>query len=128
MELSQRLFELQQAVPFNRIPDVDLMLIADVAKERSFAPGEIICRGGESLRELYIVVAGNLRCGEREITGVYDIPRLLLDRNGVETTYAGPSGATCLSISRSHFYTIVREFPIILVDLLSHFGDGGHAN
>jgi hypothetical protein len=59
MSLVHRLFALKSAPPFDRLRDAELALIADVAQERTYAPGAVVHAGPEPFRRLYVRLEGD---------------------------------------------------------------------
>lgn len=118
--ITERFFALKATPPFDRLRDGELALLASVARERRYAPGEPVGTVGEPLRRLHVVVAGCIQDGAgRAMPAVLGVGALLFHRSLEESlTAAPPDGATCLLIHPGHFHTAIHECPSLLSGLL----------
>jgi signal-transduction protein with cAMP-binding, CBS, and nucleotidyltransferase domain len=120
MTITEKLFALKATPPFDRLRDGELALLADVARVRRYAPGEVIGAAGERLGRLHVVVDGRVQDQEGEaIPPVFGVGALLFHRPLAETLSAAPpDGATCLMIHAGHFHTAINECPGLLAGFL----------
>lgn len=121
MTIVEKIFALKKLRPFNRLRDSELLIIAEVAEERRYAPGDVVSSEGTILHRLYVVVDGEI-LKEREqksIPTVFGVESLLFDTPINDTLKASSSeGAVCLCISKRHFFTTIYECPELLLDFL----------
>ena len=102
------------------------ILIAEVAVPKRFEPGETVVEAGALPNRLLVVANGSVQGDSRAETdseiSIIGVDALALERSFEETFVAGPDGATCLMISKGHFFTIINECPAILTGHLHHTG------
>jgi signal-transduction protein with cAMP-binding, CBS, and nucleotidyltransferase domain len=125
--LIEKLFALRQVQPFDRLPPDELALLAEVARPRSYAPGEVIHPGEVPLTRLLVVVGGRAvdaaGVGAGPIAGLASLvnnlpaPRLAADPG---------AGVRLLDISKRHFFTLARECPEFVLGLIE-LGEHGKA-
>ena len=60
MNITEKLFALKNMSPFSDMRHDELALIAEVARERVFAPGELVSAEGTPVARLYAVVQGRI--------------------------------------------------------------------
>jgi signal-transduction protein with cAMP-binding, CBS, and nucleotidyltransferase domain len=121
MTIIEKVFALKKLNPFDRLRDSELLIIAEVAEERRYAPGEIVSSEGKVLQKLYIVIDGQiLVVGDATpIPAVFGVESLLFDIPIADMLKASSSeGAVCLSISKRHFFTTIYECPELLLGFL----------
>lgn len=120
MTLIEKMLALKRTPPFDRLYDAELTLIAEVARDRRYGPGEVVVSASRPLQNLYVVVEGGLRCADGSSAWhVVGVESLLFDLPHAEDLTAAPGdGAACLLIAKSHFYTIVNACPELVVGLL----------
>jgi signal-transduction protein with cAMP-binding, CBS, and nucleotidyltransferase domain len=120
MTITEKLFALKAAPPFDRLRDGELALLADAARVRRWAAGEIVGSAGESLRRLYVVIDGRVLDPEgATLPRVFGVNALLFHRPLAATlSAAAPEGATCLLIQAGHFHTAIHECPGLLTGFL----------
>lgn len=120
MNIIEKLFALKRCPLFRLLEDGELILVADTASHRTYAPGSPLARPGSILRQLLVVVDGEVRgmeSGQSQFT-VLGIESLVLEKPLEQGLEAGPAGATCLVLSKGHFFTIVNECPEMLARYL----------
>ncbi|OQY29736.1 MAG: hypothetical protein B6244_02805 [Candidatus Cloacimonetes bacterium 4572_55] len=122
MTPSEKIFSLKGILPFNRLRDSELILIAEITKYRSYAPGEKITSAGRILPKLYITIDGELTAegpenGEKfPVPQVFGVESLLMDHPIIHSLSASePGGANCLLINKGHFFTIMYECPELVI-------------
>jgi signal-transduction protein with cAMP-binding, CBS, and nucleotidyltransferase domain len=123
MTLVEKILALKATPPFDGLRDNELALIASAATQRHFAAGETIHAGGEPLGRFHLLVHGSWESptamplprtlGAGSL--LYDLPAPLVQ--------AGPDGAECLVIARSHFHTVTAECPEVLIGYLTGQAD-----
>lgn len=112
MNLVARVFELRRIPLFDRLGHSELVAIAEVASSKRFAPGEKVARTGQVLQRLYAVSGGFVqREGGEMLPQVFGVGALLADRCLAQGLEAGEEGASCIMISKGHFFRILNEFP-----------------
>lgn len=116
-EVVQRLFALRGAGPFQRLEDTELLLIAQHARARSFAPGRLVQSAGVVPDALFVIVSGGALAGGAAAPVVFDAPGLLFGLATPDAHVAGPDGLEALVIAKPHVFTIARECPEFVVGL-----------
>ncbi len=121
--LADRIFLLRGARAFAGMYDSELGSVASACRVRAYAPGEVVARPGHPLRHLYLVAEGRvLDEGAGVLPQVFGATSLLTGEPLQSALTADPEeGATCLLLSRPHFFTLVREYPPLLVNLLDEW-------
>jgi len=119
MNRVQRLFALRSSPAFAHLYDSELAAVAGIATVRRVAPGAYLVHRGQAVRHLYVVAEGGLVDDEgREVAGPCGAREMLCGRSAPRDLLGHPrSGATCLLIGRTHFLTLVSEFPAVLLDM-----------
>jgi signal-transduction protein with cAMP-binding, CBS, and nucleotidyltransferase domain len=119
MKLTEKLFALQQTAPFDQLREPELALIADIAWERHYEPGDTVLSKEQGVKCLYIVINGSvLYTDHYQVGPILGAASLLFGVPIREALWAGESGASCLLIFKRHFFTIVNECPNLVVGLL----------
>jgi len=116
-DVVQRLFALRTAGPFQRLEDVELLLIARHARPRAFAAGKVVIVAGAVPDALFIAVSGTAKVGGAAAPVVFDAPGLLFGLGARADYVAGPEGLETLVIAKPHVFTIARECPEFVVGL-----------
>jgi signal-transduction protein with cAMP-binding, CBS, and nucleotidyltransferase domain len=124
--LADRIFLLRGLPAFSRLYDSEVGSIAAVCRVRTYEPGETISRPGQPLRHLYLVASGRVldeRAGP--LPAVFGATSLLTGQPLDTALTADPEeGATCFLLGRAHFFTLVHEYPPLLVNLLNEWRGG----
>jgi len=121
MTIIEKIFALKKLNPFNLLKDSELSIIAEVAEERRYAPGEIVISEGKILQKLYIVIDGQIlkENEQKSIPAVFGTESLLFDIPISDILRASSSkGAVCLNITKRHFFTTIYECPELLLSFL----------
>jgi signal-transduction protein with cAMP-binding, CBS, and nucleotidyltransferase domain len=125
--LIEKLFALRQVQPFDRLPPDELALLAEVARPRSYAPGEMIHPGEAPLTRLLVVVSGRAVDGVGEATGpILGMASLIKDLPAPRVLADPGAGVRMLDISKRHFFTLARECPEFVLGLIE-LGEHGKA-
>jgi CRP-like cAMP-binding protein len=124
MTLVEKIIALKTTPPFDALRDNELALIASAAVQRHFTPGQMIHSGGEPFARFHLLVSGSWASGSGPAPRALGVASLLFDQPEPAAIHAGPDGAECLVIGRSHFHTVVTECPDILLGYLAG-RDGG---
>jgi CRP-like cAMP-binding protein len=111
------LFALREVEPFTRLDDLELLLIAQHARPRSFPAGRVVLAAGAVADHLFVTVQGEARVGEAVAPAVFDAPGLLFGLAARADHVAGPDGLSVLIIAKPHVFTIARECPEFVVGL-----------
>jgi signal-transduction protein with cAMP-binding, CBS, and nucleotidyltransferase domain len=123
MTLADRIFLLRGARAFGRLYDSEIGAIAAACRVRMYGPGEVVARPGRPLRHLHVVADGRVldeKAGP--LPTVFGATSLLTGQPLDAALSADPvTGATCLLLSRTHFFTLVNEYPPLLVNLLNEW-------
>ena len=131
MTVIEKLFALKRNRSFRHLHDSDLILIAEIAVPRQFEPGSTVAEAGTLPNRLLIVAKGSVHpdstdassgSGPENRVSVIGIDALALEREFDQSFVAGSEGATCLMISKGHFFTIINECPAILTEHLQQSG------
>ena len=120
MTLAERIFLLRGARAFARLYDSELGSIASACRVREYGPGEVVARPGRPLKHLHLIAEGHvLDEASGPLPTVFGATSLLTGQVLDSRLVAHPeTGATCLLLSRPHFFTLVNEYPSLLVNLL----------
>jgi signal-transduction protein with cAMP-binding, CBS, and nucleotidyltransferase domain len=117
--LIEKLFALRQVQPFDRLPPDELALLAEVARPRSFAPGEIIHPGEVPLPRLLVVAGGRALDEQGAAAGpILGVGSLVRDRPAPRLLSDPGQGVRLLDISKRHFFTLARECPEFVLGLI----------
>lgn len=120
MKRMEKLFALKVLRCFGQLSDSELAIVADIAVERVYKPGESLCRSDTVLESLYVVVEGAVRDEQGAALPEMIGPASLLF--GIPTAGAlnacHEEGAVCLVVSKAHFFTLIHECPALLLGLL----------
>lgn len=123
MTLVEKILALKTTPPFDGLRDNELALIASAATQRHFDAGETIHHGGEPFSRFHLLVRGSWESPTAApLTRTLGVGSLLYDLPGPLVT-AGPEGAECLVIARSHFHTVMAECPEVLIGYLTGQAD-----
>lgn len=121
MNQVEKIFALKRHPLFSSLEDAELILIADVAVSRQFAPGSTIAEPGALLNRIYVVTGGTISgAGDDSVDlPLVGVESLVLEKPVAQTLVAHPEdGAQCLVIGKGHFFTILNECPEILIHYL----------
>jgi signal-transduction protein with cAMP-binding, CBS, and nucleotidyltransferase domain len=117
--LIEKLFSLRQVRPFDRLPPDELALLAEVARHRNYAPGEVIHPGDVPLPRLLVVVGGRaLDAAGAQAGPIVGLASLVNNLPAPRLTADPAAGARVLDISRRHFFTLARECPEFVLGLI----------
>ena len=116
-EVVRTFFALRAVAPFDRLDDLDLLLIARGARWRTYAPGRVVLAAGTVADALFVQVEGAALAGDVPAPAVFDAPGLLFGLAVGQDHVAGPDGLTVLVIAKPHVFTIARECPEFVVGL-----------
>ncbi|MCB1096366.1 MAG: hypothetical protein KDN22_12390 [Verrucomicrobiae bacterium] len=115
MTVIEKAFALQSVPAFADLRIQDLTAIARVAVHRQFAAGVTAYATESFLKELVVVVRGELEDTHGfPVPSVLGVASLLKDRPTSIDLCAGAEGAECLLISKGHFFTIIHQCPEIV--------------
>lgn len=122
MTLVQKLMALKSVSLFGELDDADLALIAGVATERAFEPGERFCAAGRCLQRLTIVLEGCIETDEGQcMPPILGAASLLFDAPVAHPLRASAkAGARCLVVAKAHFFTIIYQCPAVLLGLMDN--------
>lgn len=120
MTLTEKIFSLKSASCFESLEHSDLVMIADIARERIYAPSEVFCDSGQILRKFYVVTEGNIQNeAGKNMPPILGPASLLFDIPVSDKLLASTSkGAKCLAIAKGHFFTVVYRCPSFLCRFL----------
>lgn len=105
---------LRKVAIFQDLDDGELLRVAEVCREQTFAAGEVIFREGEAGNRLYLIVDGEVRIS-RDVPGSGEEALAVLkpgavfgemavfDRSERSTDAIAQGGARCITIARSDF-------------------------
>jgi signal-transduction protein with cAMP-binding, CBS, and nucleotidyltransferase domain len=125
--LIEKLFALRQVQPFDRLPPDELALLAEVARPRSYAPGEVIHPGEAPLTRLLVVVGGRAVDAAGVAAGpIAGLASLVANLPAPRLAADPTAGVRLLDISKRHFFTLARECPEFVLGLIE-LGEHGKA-
>ena len=113
----RNLFALRRLEPFRRLDDNELLLIAQHARFRTFAPGRVVIPAGVVADALFVRLRGEVAFAAAPAPAVFDAPGLLFGTPALADYVAGPEGLGALVIAKPHVFTIARECPEFVVGL-----------
>jgi signal-transduction protein with cAMP-binding, CBS, and nucleotidyltransferase domain len=117
--LIEKLFALRRVQPFDRLPADELALLAEVARPRAYAPGEVIHPGEVPLGRLLVLADGRAVDAAGAAAGPIAGVGSLLNNVPAGRLAADPvAGARMLDISKRHFFTLARECPEFVLGLI----------
>ncbi len=124
MTTIEKLFALRAAPCFHRLHQSEQSVLAHVALERSFAPGDLVVARNRTPSRLYLVVDGGLVCADGTPVGsIVGAEGVLCGRpSQVDIHAPARAGARGLVIGTAHLFTTVYQCPSLLVALLE--GEG----
>ncbi|MFN8391841.1 MAG: cyclic nucleotide-binding domain-containing protein [Bdellovibrionota bacterium] len=116
MVLSERILALRRLPLFSESGDHELIMLAEVARPRTFSPGAVICEAGQIASRVLLVVSGSVESDTGpEHSQMLGMASVLFETPIDRTVRAGATGAECLALDRSHVFTLVNESPRILL-------------
>ncbi|HWA09035.1 MAG TPA: hypothetical protein VG838_06160 [Opitutaceae bacterium] len=118
MTLVEKILVLKTTPPFDGLRDNELALIGSAAVQRNFTAGETVHPGGAPLGRFHLLVKGSWTSPAGPLPRTLGVASLLYDLPAPAVT-AGPGGAECLVIARSHFHTVTAECPEVLIGYLT---------
>jgi signal-transduction protein with cAMP-binding, CBS, and nucleotidyltransferase domain len=120
MTLSEKIFVLRRLPVLEGLSDAELAVLADAAREREFPAGTIVCSEERPMTRLLLVCQGAVTDPNGRSRGhAPGAADMLVGREAHGTMVAGPEGARCLQVPKSHLFTLVRQCPAFVVSLLS---------
>lgn len=115
MLLIDRLFALQEIHPFTLLSREERTVVAEVAVVETFRQNQLLCSSGMALNRLIILVEGEFEEGHSPMAGkILGVDSLLFGLPQSQDLRCISNTGVCLSLSKSHFYTMIRELPIFL--------------
>jgi signal-transduction protein with cAMP-binding, CBS, and nucleotidyltransferase domain len=120
MNITEKIFALNQIETFSSLQYSELILIAEVTSEYHYQPEKVIVPSGTILQKLYIVVDGKVITQEHQQSiPIFGVNSLILEEAIPYDLIADKAlGATVLSISKGHFFTIINECPNVVINFL----------
>ena len=117
------LFALRVQPPFDRLDDLELLLIAGPARMRSYAPGRLILAGGAVAEALVVRTGGSAETGGAPAPAIFDAPGLLFGLAARADYVAGAEGLEAIVIAKPHVFTLARECPEFVAGLRDLAGE-----
>ncbi len=119
MTITEKIFALKSSPPFDKLKDSEIILIAEIVRERHYTAGRLLTGGENPLKNLYITVEGGVfHSGGRSLPPVIGMASLLFSRVTGPLKASQDKGARCLVISKGQFFTIINECPNLLLRYL----------
>lgn len=119
MTLTEKIFALKSSPPFDALKDSEIILIAEIVRERRYTAGRMLTGGENPLRNLYITVDGSVFHSDgSKVPPVIGMASLLFNRATGPLKSSPDKGARCLVISKGQFFTIINECPNLLLRYL----------
>ncbi len=126
-DLHLRMDVLRQMPLFRHLEYKELVRVLNIAKSRTYAPGDVIIQEGEAGDEMFVVLDGTVNL-TKEGTHIVDFSRgdhfgemALVDRAPRSATATAQDQVRMLVIHRKDFFQILRKEPKIAVKLLWSF-------
>ena len=118
---------------FQRLPVDDLNIISDISRERRFKAGETVVQAQGYLPFLLIAVDGHLEFEDGTIcTASSQLRYLMASKPLDQAIMCRGSDITCLSISRSHLFTLLQNCiglsEGIMLEIVEQRKEGEHAH
>jgi hypothetical protein len=133
MSPMERVLELRRIPLFAGLPPGDLLRVAGIAEERSYADGEAIAEEGEIGEELYIIVTGAVRVVRHEDGGAVDVARReagdvvgemsIISRAPRVASLVADGDVRTITIGRREFESMIAERPDIALGVMRALAD-----
>ncbi len=110
MYREERFVALLQQPIFAQLDVEDLSIVADIARERHVQVGAILVRAESLMPALFIPLKGELHLGDGSPCDLkYQLRHLMHAHALPQHIQAGQKETLCLSIGRSHMFTLLRN-------------------
>ena len=131
MYREERFVALLQQPIFAQLDVEDLSIVADIARERHVEAGALLVRAESLMPALFIPLKGELHLGDGSLCDLkYQLRHLMHAKPLPQQIQAGHKEALCLSIGRSHMFTLLRNCAGlsdgIIQGMISQPDGGGH--
>ena len=120
-----RILELLKGIPLlEGCSKKELSLLADIADEMEFAPGDVICKEGDSGLGLQLIVEGEAKVEVKGKTrrkmgsGMFFGDIALLDGGPRSATVIANAETTVLTVPAWSFQALLKQQPAIAVKML----------
>jgi len=133
MSPMERVLELRRIPLFAGLIPADLLRVADIAEERSYADGDAIADEGEIGEELYIILSGAVRVVRHEDGGAVDVARReagdvvgemsIISRAPRVASLVADGDVRTLTIGRREFESMIAERPDIALGVMRALAD-----
>jgi hypothetical protein len=124
----ERVLELRRIPLFAGLSPAELLRVAGIAEERSFANGEEIAQEGEIGEELYIILSGSVRVVRHEDGGAVDVARReagdvvgemsIISRAPRVASLIADGDVRTITIGRREFESMIAERPDIALAVM----------
>ena len=113
LTLAEKVFALRSIQCFKGLSDNEIVPIADAAVTVAYNKGERLGSSGRRLRRLYVVIEGTIVAADgRYLPAIMGSASMLFNLPVATDLIADrKTGAKCLLLDRSHFFTIAHQCP-----------------
>lgn len=122
MQLVEKIFTLQNTLPFDTLRHSELILTANIAKVKKYVKGSILIDKDALVQNLFIIRSGEAIYKEKRTSNLFGAEELLNDVTLNENVVAN-TDIEALVISKGHFYTLIYECPEFMIELIKHFNN-----
>jgi len=120
MTLIEKIFALKSISPFNRLEYSELILTANITKIKKYNAGDIIQPKELYVYSIFIIIDGEVTNIDTQSKNskIFGIKEILEDKTFKDDIVA-KTPVKIMTISKSHFFTLIYECPNILLELLN---------
>lgn len=114
----EKLFQLQQRVPFKSLNLGELQTLANVARVRFYEPEEQILNEGTPVSLIIVPVVGNYEVNGESSSQVLGMREMFSEKPFSFSAFASKDGMTALCFNKGHLFTALFECPDLIIDYL----------
>lgn len=120
MTLVDKIFTIQNTVPFNTLRHSEIILTANISSVKKFSKGSPLTSTDVAIQNLYVIIQGEVSYDGKKISNFFGAEELLNDIV-LDKEIICESDVEVLLISKGHFFTLIYECPGLMIELLAHF-------
>lgn len=120
MNLVEKIFILKNETVFSSLSNAELILVANIAKTRSYSKGSAIVEQNMPIQNIFILKDKNATYKEKVLAKCFGAEEMLNDVT-LEEDIVAQEDIEVILISKGHFYTLVYECPSFMIDLLKEY-------
>lgn len=118
VDVIDRMVALAAVVPFDRLTEHELLMVAQHVRPRHFEGGAMLIEQGHVADMLYVATDGWAMAETARAPALFDAASLLFTLPVAYDYRAGPDGLDALCLAKPHIFTIARECPDFIVGLI----------